>query len=190
MRENIQQLMMKYEDRFKKIEEHIGQSDEKIGDIDTRLSEVEKGRSGPLGWEIERSKFYLRFQNVKEEKGKNLPEIMTEILADALEITEEKMMDGMDEVFHVFTRYAARNNLPREVLIRFMKKPTKAQILQVAREKTLKYKDKEIMVLKQVPRRVREIRREYLFLTKELLKRGINYRWLVPEDLLLTWQEQ
>uniref|UniRef100_A0A2D4GST9 L1 transposable element RRM domain-containing protein n=1 Tax=Micrurus corallinus TaxID=54390 RepID=A0A2D4GST9_MICCO len=134
--------MMKYEDRFKKIEEHIGQSDEKIGDIDTRLSEVKKGRSGPLGWEIDKSEFYLRFQNVKEEKGENLTKIMTEILAEALEITEEKMMDGMDEVFRVFTRYAARNNLPREVHIRFTKKTIKTQILQVAREKMLKYKDK------------------------------------------------
>uniref|UniRef100_A0A2D4GSU9 L1 transposable element RRM domain-containing protein n=1 Tax=Micrurus corallinus TaxID=54390 RepID=A0A2D4GSU9_MICCO len=114
---------------------------------------------------------------------------MTEILAEALGITTEKMMDGMDEIFRVFTRYAMRNKLPREVHIRFTKKTIKSQILQVAREKTLKYKDKEIMVLRQGPRRVREIR-EYLFLTKELLKRGINYRWLVPEDLLLTWQEQ
>uniref|UniRef100_A0A8C6X6C3 Uncharacterized protein n=1 Tax=Naja naja TaxID=35670 RepID=A0A8C6X6C3_NAJNA len=61
--------------------------------------------------------------------------------------------------------------LPREVHIRFMKKAIKTQILQMAREKTLKYKDKEIVVLKQVPRRVREMRREYQFLTKILLKK-------------------
>lgn len=41
-----------------------------------------------------------------------------------------------------------------------------------------------------MPRRVREIRRQYSFLTKELFKRGVNYRWLVPEGLLFTWQEQ
>uniref|UniRef100_A0A2D4ID63 Uncharacterized protein n=1 Tax=Micrurus lemniscatus lemniscatus TaxID=129467 RepID=A0A2D4ID63_MICLE len=44
--------------------------------------------------------------------------------------------------------------------------------------------------MKQIPRRIRDIRREYSFLTKELLKRGINYRWLIPEGLLFTWQEQ
>uniref|UniRef100_A0A2D4GT93 Uncharacterized protein n=1 Tax=Micrurus corallinus TaxID=54390 RepID=A0A2D4GT93_MICCO len=54
----------------------------------------------------------------------------------------------------------------------------------------MKYKVKEITVLKQVPRRIRDIRREYTFLTKELLKRGINYRWLIPEGLLFTWKEQ
>uniref|UniRef100_A0A2D4KAY1 L1 transposable element RRM domain-containing protein n=1 Tax=Micrurus paraensis TaxID=1970185 RepID=A0A2D4KAY1_9SAUR len=130
-----------------------------MGNMDTRLSEVERDKSRSLGWEIDRSEFYLRFQNIEEEKGENLAEIMTEILAEALEITTEKMMDGMDEIFHVYTRYAMRNRLPREVHIRFTKKTIKSQILQVAREKTLKYKDKEIMVLKQVLRRVREIRR-------------------------------
>uniref|UniRef100_A0A8C5T3D8 L1 transposable element RRM domain-containing protein n=1 Tax=Laticauda laticaudata TaxID=8630 RepID=A0A8C5T3D8_LATLA len=188
--DNIYRMMMKYEDRFKKIEEQDIQRDKKIGDVDTRLSVVEKDKSGSLGWEIDKSEFYLRFQNIEEEKGENLAGIMIEILAEALEITKEKMMDGMHEVFHVYTRYAMRNKLPREIHIRFTKKTIKTQILQVAREKTLKYKAKEIVVLKQVPRRVREMRREYQFLTKALLKKGVNYRWLIPEGLMFIWQEQ
>uniref|UniRef100_A0A8C6XMS3 L1 transposable element RRM domain-containing protein n=1 Tax=Naja naja TaxID=35670 RepID=A0A8C6XMS3_NAJNA len=187
--ENIQQ-MMTYEERIKKIEEQEEQRDKEIGNINTRLSEVEKDRTESLRGEIDRSEFYLRFQNMDEEKGENLVGKMTEILVEALEITEEKMLNGMDEVFRVYTRYAMRNKLPREVHIRFTKKIIKTQILQMAREKMLKYKDKEIVVLKQVPRRVRETRREYLFLTKELLKRGVNYRWLIPEGLLFTWREQ
>uniref|UniRef100_A0A8C5SIT9 Uncharacterized protein n=1 Tax=Laticauda laticaudata TaxID=8630 RepID=A0A8C5SIT9_LATLA len=61
--------------------------------------------------------------------------------------------------------YAMRNKFPREIHIRFTKKIIKTQILQVARKKTLKFKDKEIVVLKQLPRR--DMRREYLFLNKE-----------------------
>uniref|UniRef100_A0A2D4N8V4 Uncharacterized protein n=1 Tax=Micrurus spixii TaxID=129469 RepID=A0A2D4N8V4_9SAUR len=34
------------------------------------------------------------------------------------------------------------------------------------------------------------MRREYQFLTKMLLKKGVNYRWLIPEGLMFTWQEQ
>uniref|UniRef100_A0A8C6XCT7 L1 transposable element RRM domain-containing protein n=1 Tax=Naja naja TaxID=35670 RepID=A0A8C6XCT7_NAJNA len=188
--ENIQEMMTKYDEKIKKIEEQDKQRDKEIGNINIRLSEVEKDRIESLRGEMDRSEFYLRFQNVEEEKGENLVGKMIEILAEALEITKEKMMDGMDEVFRVHTRYAMRNKLPREVHIRFTKKITKTQILQMTREKTLKYKDKEIVVLKQVPRRVRETRREYLFLTKELLRKGINYRWLIPEGLLFTWREQ
>uniref|UniRef100_A0A8C6VDL0 Uncharacterized protein n=1 Tax=Naja naja TaxID=35670 RepID=A0A8C6VDL0_NAJNA len=71
-------------------------------------------------------------------------------------------MQGIQKI-----EYAMINKLPREVHIRFIKKIIKTQILQVAREKTLKYKGKEIVVLKQLPRRVREMRREYTFLTKD-----------------------
>lgn len=99
-------------------------------------------------------------------------------------------MDGIDEIFRVYTRYAMQNKLPGEVHIRFTKKLIKAQILQIAREKTLKYKEKEIVVLKQIPRRVREMRREYQFLTKILLQKGVNYRWLLPEGLVFMWQQQ
>uniref|UniRef100_A0A8C6X8C1 L1 transposable element RRM domain-containing protein n=1 Tax=Naja naja TaxID=35670 RepID=A0A8C6X8C1_NAJNA len=197
--ENIQEMMTKYDEKIKKIEEQDKQRNKEIGNINIRLSEVEKDRIESLRGEMDRSEFYLRFQNVEEEKGENLVGKMIEILVEALEIMKEKMMD---EVFCVHTRYAMRNKLPREVHIRFTKKIIKTQILQMTREKTLKYKDKEIVVLKQVPRRVRETRREYLFLTKELkggrykkrrgepqkelLRKGINYRWLIPEGLLFT----
>uniref|UniRef100_A0A2D4LGQ0 L1 transposable element RRM domain-containing protein n=1 Tax=Micrurus spixii TaxID=129469 RepID=A0A2D4LGQ0_9SAUR len=69
------------------------------------------------------------------------------------------------------------------------KKAIKTQILQSSRDEPLKYKDKETVVLKQVPRKVREIR-EYQFLTEYLIKKGVNDRWLFPEDLMFTWQEQ
>uniref|UniRef100_A0A8C6XLJ3 Uncharacterized protein n=1 Tax=Naja naja TaxID=35670 RepID=A0A8C6XLJ3_NAJNA len=58
--------------------------------------------------------------------------------------------------------YAMRNKLPREIHIRFTKKSIKSQILQAARDNTLKYNNKDITVLKQVPRRIRESRREYV----------------------------
>uniref|UniRef100_A0A670ZWJ4 L1 transposable element RRM domain-containing protein n=1 Tax=Pseudonaja textilis TaxID=8673 RepID=A0A670ZWJ4_PSETE len=143
--ESIQQMMTKYEERLQKVEEGGKRREEKIGNIGNRLTVMEQEKSGMLKWELDRSEFYLRFQNIEEEKGQDLAAIMVGILADALEITEEKMMDGIDEIYRVFTRYAMRNNLPREVHIRFTKKSMKTQILQVAREKILKYKGKEIL---------------------------------------------
>uniref|UniRef100_A0A670YPM3 L1 transposable element RRM domain-containing protein n=1 Tax=Pseudonaja textilis TaxID=8673 RepID=A0A670YPM3_PSETE len=162
----MEQMMEKYEERLQNVEEGGKQREEKIGNIDNRLTAIE------------------------QEKRQDLVAVMIEILAGALEITEEKMMDGVDEIYRVFTRYAMRNKLPREIHVRFTKKTIKTQILQVARDKGLKYKGKEIMVLKQVPRRVREMRREYRFLTKKLLEKDVNYRWLIPEGLMFIWQEQ
>uniref|UniRef100_A0A2D4FZY8 L1 transposable element RRM domain-containing protein n=1 Tax=Micrurus corallinus TaxID=54390 RepID=A0A2D4FZY8_MICCO len=91
---------------------------------------------------MERADFYLRVQNIEEEKGENLKEIMTEILAEPLEMTKEKVMGGMDEIYLIFTRYAMRNKLPREVHVRFTKKTIRTEILQKARDDLLKYKGK------------------------------------------------
>uniref|UniRef100_A0A2D4KHD0 L1 transposable element RRM domain-containing protein n=2 Tax=Micrurus TaxID=8634 RepID=A0A2D4KHD0_9SAUR len=74
-----------------------------------------------------------------------------------------------------------RNNLPREVHVRFTKKTMRTEIMQKATDDLLKYKGKNIIALKQIPRKVRDLRREYQFLTKMLIKKEVNYRWLIPE---------
>lgn len=56
------------------------------------------------------------------------------------------------------------------------------------REDTVIYKGKEVLTLKQVPRRARDRRREYNFLTNQLNKLKIKFRWLIPEGLLISWE--
>uniref|UniRef100_A0A2H6NA32 L1 transposable element RRM domain-containing protein n=1 Tax=Micrurus carvalhoi TaxID=3147026 RepID=A0A2H6NA32_9SAUR len=186
--ENIQQMRMKNEGRFQKIEKIEDQTEKKVGEIDNRLIAVEQKEL--IAWEMDRAAFHSRLQNIEEEKGENPAEIMIEVLAGTLEIPKRKMMDEIDEMFQMYTRYAMKNKLPREVHVRFTKKAIKSEILQKARDNPLKYKGKEIIVLKQVPRKVRELKREYQFLRKILIKKGVNYRWLIPEGLMFTRQEQ
>uniref|UniRef100_A0A2D4FDL9 Uncharacterized protein n=2 Tax=Micrurus TaxID=8634 RepID=A0A2D4FDL9_MICCO len=52
----------------------------------------------------------------------------------------------------------------------------------------LKYKGKEIVTLKQILRRVRNQRRQYQFLTTQLIKYNVIFRWLISEGILVTWQ--
>ncbi|XP_026579894.1 uncharacterized protein LOC113452651 [Pseudonaja textilis] len=191
MEENIQLMITTDRERMQKMEERGDKTYKKVGEIDNRLTMVEykKGKDSIL-WEMDKADFYLRFQNIEEEKGENLAEIITQILAGALEISKEKMMDGMDEIYRVYTSYTMRNKLPREVHVRFTKKTMRTEILQKARGDPLKYKGKEIKALKQIPRKVRDLRREYQFLTKILIKKEVNYRWLILEGLTFVWQEQ
>uniref|UniRef100_A0A8C6XMY5 L1 transposable element RRM domain-containing protein n=1 Tax=Naja naja TaxID=35670 RepID=A0A8C6XMY5_NAJNA len=157
---------------LRKLRSSKEQKDKEMGSFN-RLNEVERDHNELLRGEIDRSEFYLR-KMWRKKKGENLLEKMAQILAELLEIMEEKMRDGIDETFRVYTRYAMRNKLPREIHIRFTKKSIKSQILQAARDKTLKYNNKDIMVLKQVPRRIRENRREYAFLSKNYIWRERN----------------
>lgn len=70
---------------------------------------------------------------------------------------------------------------------RFVKKLTRDEILKKARNEPLQYKGKEILILKQIPGRVRDLRKQYQFLTAKLIKRDVNFRQLVPERILVDW---
>lgn len=43
------------------------------------------------------------------------------------------------------------------------------------------------MVLKQIPRRVRDSEKQYQFLNTKLIEREVNFRWLIPEGILVNW---
>uniref|UniRef100_A0A2D4MPG2 L1 transposable element RRM domain-containing protein n=1 Tax=Micrurus spixii TaxID=129469 RepID=A0A2D4MPG2_9SAUR len=103
---------------MQKMEERGDQTEKKVGEIDNRLTVVEQDKGKRMiALEMDKADFYLRFQNVER--------IMTKMLAEAMEISKEKTMDGIDEVFQVYTRYAMRHKLPREVHVRFTKKTIK-----------------------------------------------------------------
>uniref|UniRef100_A0A2D4KJC8 L1 transposable element RRM domain-containing protein n=2 Tax=Micrurus TaxID=8634 RepID=A0A2D4KJC8_9SAUR len=122
---NIQQMMVKNEERFQK-----NRRKRRSNRIDNRLIAIKQDKGKEMiTWEMDRADFYLRFQNIEEEKRENFEEIIIKVLAGVLEISKEKMMDGIDEVFQVYTRYAMRHKLPREVHVRFTKKAIKKEIL-------------------------------------------------------------
>uniref|UniRef100_A0A2D4NSM7 Uncharacterized protein n=1 Tax=Micrurus surinamensis TaxID=129470 RepID=A0A2D4NSM7_MICSU len=54
----------------------------------------------------------------------------------------------------------------------------------------LVFKGHEVVTLKQIPRRVREQQRNYQFLSTQLIKNNIPFRWLTPEGLLISWREK
>uniref|UniRef100_A0A2D4MMZ8 Uncharacterized protein n=1 Tax=Micrurus spixii TaxID=129469 RepID=A0A2D4MMZ8_9SAUR len=64
------------------------------------------------------------------------------------------------------------------------------EIYKMARDEPLIYKGKEIETLKQIPKRVRELRRDYHFLTLQLVKHKVLFRWLIPEGMLISWQDK
>lgn len=95
---------------------------------------------------IEWANFYLQFQNMEEEKGEHLLEIMAELLTGALEIKKKYWKILMR--YLVNTRYAAKHKQPTEVHVRFTKKAMKAEVLQIARDDPLKYKEEETCIEK------------------------------------------
>uniref|UniRef100_A0A2D4PWZ7 L1 transposable element RRM domain-containing protein n=1 Tax=Micrurus surinamensis TaxID=129470 RepID=A0A2D4PWZ7_MICSU len=121
--------------------------------------------------EMDQAAFYLRFQNVEEMKEENLEMIMVELIAEKLEREKDEILNELDDVYRVSTNYVRRNRLPKEIHIRFARKKVHNILYKIAREEGIQYKGKKIQVLKQVPRRVREQRRDYRFLATYLNKK-------------------
>ncbi|KAJ7303173.1 hypothetical protein JRQ81_012106, partial [Phrynocephalus forsythii] len=54
----------------------------------------------------------------------------------------------------------------------------------------IKIKEFKVNILKDVPWRVRQIRKDFSFLTNLLLKQNIRYKWIYPEGLTLQWEKK
>uniref|UniRef100_A0A2D4IYA7 L1 transposable element RRM domain-containing protein n=1 Tax=Micrurus lemniscatus lemniscatus TaxID=129467 RepID=A0A2D4IYA7_MICLE len=110
---------------------------------------------------MDRAASYLRFQNVVEMKEEDLELVMAEIIAETLQRNKNKILTELDDIYRVSTNYARRHILLKEVHIRFTQKKVRDIIYKTTRDEPMRYKGKKIQTLKQVPRRVREQRRDY-----------------------------
>lgn len=75
--------------------------------MDYRLIQADKDLEGTIiTLEMEKAEYFLR--NIEEEKEKDLADIMSELLADALEMSKQELQTGMDKIFRIHTCYAKR----------------------------------------------------------------------------------
>ncbi|KAJ7324571.1 hypothetical protein JRQ81_017591 [Phrynocephalus forsythii] len=117
--------------------------------------------------EMDRASSFLRSWIIPEEKETDLIEQGT-ILANVLGIENEDMEGELDQVFRVNSSYARRNKIPHEVQVKFVKRMMKDKILKIFRDEPIVYGQTELVVLKQVSWRVREMRKQYHFLSNKL----------------------
>lgn len=189
--EGVQGVLTQQESKVQDVEKRMGRCEERLDGNEREQLSVNRALEEEIIFlEMERSAFYLRIQNVVEERGEPLKDIVADILAGILEITKEEVLRDIDDAFRVFTSYARRQRLPTEVHVRLSKKALREEVILKSRDKTVTYKDKQLIILKQLPRRVREMRRNYHFLTTQLRKYKILYRWLLPEGLQFTWADK
>ncbi|XP_070584348.1 uncharacterized protein PF3D7_1120000-like [Erythrolamprus reginae] len=186
--EVIQQTLKENEQRMKKVEDKMEKAEQRMEEFEDQSNVINRGFDEAITHlELQRASHGLRFQNVFEEKDENLDSIMVEIIGEILQMDPQESIKEIDEIYRVQTSYTRKYNLSREVHITFIRKTIRDDILKWSRDENLKYKGKDIIILKQVPRRVRETRREFYFLTKILIQENITFCWLIPEGISLYW---
>lgn len=209
----LDKMAQQMDQQIKNIGEQIADSNQKIQDNKKEIEEINKNMTkhnqelknlrevkekaeettkkiteATLAIEMDMASHTLRLRNIPENEGQDLEETVVEALSNALDKELNEMRLEIDQIFRINSRYAKINKCPREVQINFVRRRTRDKVLRVTNEKPLQIEGKEIQILKQTPWKVREIRKNYYFLTDKLNKKGINFRWLIPEGMIINWQ--
>ncbi|XP_026530050.1 uncharacterized protein LOC113416407 [Notechis scutatus] len=174
MTRNHEEMKIEMEEvkRLQMIEKRTEKTEQKLESVDQKMKEQNKEVENTLiQLEMERASFYLRFQNVEETKEEDLTAIMAEIITEALQRGKSEIINELDVVYRVYTNYARRFRLSKEVHIRFAReKKAKDIIYKITRDEPMSYRGKEIIMLKQIPKRVCEQEKEYRFQPLDLIK--------------------
>ncbi|XP_070802409.1 tropomyosin-like [Pituophis catenifer annectens] len=121
--EKVQQNIVKNEQRIQKVEVKMEQTDRKMEMMEQNQTSINREMEESITYlEMEKASFYLRFQNIVEQKDEDLGELMAGILAEVTQRDKEDIQRDMDKIYRVHTNYACRHKLTKEVHIRFTKK--------------------------------------------------------------------
>ncbi|XP_067321721.1 trichohyalin-like [Anolis sagrei] len=136
------------------------------------------------------TEYQLRLRNIHEEKEENIREKVTEILVELLQRMKEYIEDQIDRTYRINTNYARKHKTDRDVIIQLTRKVMRDEILRTGSKKSAFYKEKRIVILKEFPTSTIKNRRKYAFLTDELKRQNMKFRWEKDEGLMTTYKGQ
>ncbi|XP_062823099.1 uncharacterized protein LOC134295127 [Anolis carolinensis] len=137
--------------------------------------------------EAKELEYQLRLRNVWEEPRENIRMVVIEILANLLQSSKEDIEGRLDRVYRINTNYAKRNKTARDVIVNFTKKIYRDEMLKLNSENSITYKEKKVIILKEIPMDTINKRRKYLFLADELKRHNLRFRW-EKEGLMTTYR--
>lgn len=157
---------------------------QKTDEIEEKQKDLEQNC---MRWEMERAAFMLRLQNIPEDTQENLWQTIGEILVPLVELDLETCQNEIDLVYRVNSSFTKKQNILREVHVRFTKRHIRDKILRKIRDENIIFKGKAVRIAKEVPWSVRKKRKEYEEMTAILQENEINYRWMSPEGLMFSF---
>lgn len=126
---------------------------------------------------------FLRFRGVIEEKDENVLEKMSTAIANFIGEQTEEVAFNIDTVYRVNSNFALQNKIPRDIVVQFSSKKMKEEILTKSYKEPLELEGEQIKILKELPKKVLESRKQLKPLTDKLKKLKIRFRWEIPNGL-------
>ncbi|KAJ7335898.1 hypothetical protein JRQ81_013839 [Phrynocephalus forsythii] len=181
--ETIMAMFLELKAEIKSSQQKI---EERIDKLHDKIEETVKNLETEI--EMEKSAHMVRIKGVEEMKEQDLLNTIIQPLAERMGLGVKELENEIEFIHRINSRFAKMNKLPRDVRVTFVRREMKERVMRIMSEEPLTILGKEVVALKETPRRIREIRKNYRFLTEELNKDNIRFRWLLPEGMIVNWQ--
>ncbi|KAH0627099.1 hypothetical protein JD844_002498 [Phrynosoma platyrhinos] len=170
----------KMKSRIGGIEERQEKFEESLEGLKELPSRFEEDRIRNDAKQRERS---VKLRGLPEVDGENLMDILIPPLANYMGRPEHLCDLEVDKVFRLNSKIAAQRNVPRDIVVNFVRCQVRDQLLSLQTKSPFVVKGFELKIFKDVAPSVMRKRKEYSFLTNQLQRFQIVYRWLIPEGL-------
>ncbi|XP_042299853.1 uncharacterized protein LOC121917795 [Sceloporus undulatus] len=165
------------EDIVKKVKSDQELEKERL--LDMRALEEQKARQN-----------CLKLRGVKENKGENLYDLLIPILADYMNIPVQEVSWSINKIYRINSKIAKEKSLPRDIVIYFLRQNVKDHLLQTSYQDKLIIEECEIRIFKDVPKRILQRREGYKFLTTQLNRHNILYKWEKLEGISVYFKQR
>lgn len=140
--------------------------------------------------ELRKKEFCLRFRAIPEDSFETIREKPVRALTDLLSWKEEQMEGDLEKVYCINYSFVAMTQIARYILVHFLKKRIRDQVLQCYFEARLKIDNGDVIVLKEISITILCKKEDYFFLTDILKRRRIPFHWHKLEGVIFTFEPQ
>lgn len=177
------------------VKSEVKKSVMKIGEIEQKTKKIEKEmlennktlQERILMLDCKMLELHLCFRGIPEEQG-DIRQQMIILIVDLVQRPPEEIDKNCYGIYRVNSEFARQKNIPRDVIVKVTTRKLIDEILDKQFKEPLHNKGKVIRILKELPKDVLQMRRNYRKITERLSSEHNRYRWQIPEGLSFIWK--
>ncbi|XP_048348478.1 uncharacterized protein LOC125431645 [Sphaerodactylus townsendi] len=184
----------KIDDTLKQIKSTLNENAEHINEVEDKLETLKdqftNQMDGMAMLELRQKETFLRIRGLPEEEKENLLERLLPMLSQIWNMEEGTAAREIDRLYRANSKIARDKKLPRDIVIKFVRKNLRDQILYNHSKSKLCIDGNPLIILKEIPTAIRRKRKDYMGLADTLRMNNIRFRWNLPEGLSFSFEER
>lgn len=177
--ESIKNEMTEQNKNLKKVELKSVETEKVLQRMEIEMKENEERF---LKMECHSTQLQLRLRGIPETV-KIEKQVIQKMLAEYLDKEITEISYQIDSVYRINSEYARLNKLPRDTMIHFVTHSIKEDLLKTQFEKPLEIDGEKVKIMREIPRKVMLLRKDYKKLKDKLNSLNIRFRWEIPQGM-------